>query len=64
MADKEKESTPLDRAKCPGGVYGSSDGRFHNAHGQEVTEAGELVEPAAVEGEESEENVTRRRRRK
>lgn len=33
----------------PGGVYQSQDGRFHDAHGREVTEDGELVEGTGYE---------------
>lgn len=40
------------KSKVPGGIYKAPDGRFHNAHGDEVTEDGDIVEqdvPEAVE---------------
>lgn len=48
MADKEKDA-PLDKAKVAGGVYQNEDGKgFHNANGDPVDEAGDLLEVEAA----------------
>jgi hypothetical protein len=52
------DTPPLDKAKAPGGVYQSSDGRYHNANGDEVTEDGDPVEvekPKAAQEEDDDE---------
>jgi hypothetical protein len=55
---EEGDEKLFEKSKIPGGVYQSPDGRYHNAHGDEVTEDGDIVEvekPKAAQEEDDDE---------